>query len=86
LNDRWTISNRAMTTATPKPEQALTLEELDESTLGAWTAYRESLRELTGREYDEAETRSWERLQRKLRQLEQRRAELVGDHADGPPA
>lgn len=67
-----------MTTAAPKPEDMLTLEELDERTQTAWTAYRDSLRELSGREYDEAETRSWERLQRKLRRLEQRRAELSG--------
>ena len=65
-----------MTTAAARPEE-LTLEEIDERTLDAWTAYRDSLRELTGREYDEAEHRSWERLQRKLRQLEQCRVELA---------
>lgn len=73
-----------MTTAAPKPEEALTLEELDERTSSAWTAYRDSLRELTGHEYDEAETRSWERLQRKLRQLERRRSEL--EEAGAEPA
>jgi uncharacterized protein YecT (DUF1311 family) len=67
-----------MTTAAPRPEDTLTLEEVDERTQTAWTAYRDSLRELSGREYDEAESRSWERLQRKLRRLEQRREELSG--------
>jgi hypothetical protein len=66
-----------MTTAAARPEELLTLDEIDERTLHAWTAYRDSLRELTGREYDEAERRSWERLQRKLRQLEQSRVELA---------
>ena len=71
-----------MTTAAARPEELLTLEEIDERTLHAWTAYRDSLRELTGREHDEAERRSWERLQRKLRQLEQSRVELAsaGEH------
>jgi hypothetical protein len=71
-----------MTTAAARPEELLSLEEIDERTLHAWTAYRDSLRDLTGREYDEAEHRSWERLQRKLRQLEQCRVELAssGDH------
>ena len=71
-----------MTTAAPRPEQALTAEELDESTLDAWTAYRDSLRELTGVEYDDAERRSWERLQRKLSQLQDRRDELVADRME----
>jgi hypothetical protein len=71
-----------MTTAAARPEELLTLEEIDERTLHAWTAYRDSLRELTGREYDEAERRSWDRLQRKLHQLEQCRVGLAsaGDH------
>jgi len=66
-----------MTTAAARPEELLTLEEIDERTLNAWTAYRDSLRELTGREYDDAEHRSWDRLQRKLHQLEQSRVELA---------
>jgi hypothetical protein len=74
-----------MTTTAHRPEAPLTLEEVDERTLDAWTAYRDSLRELSGREYDEAETRSWERLQRRLRQLEQRRAQLAGAPVE-PPA
>ena len=64
-----------MTTAAARPEERLTREESDERTLHAWTAYRDSLRELTGHEYDEAERRSWDRLQRKLRQLEQCRVD-----------
>ena len=72
-----------MTTAAPRHHEALTLQEIDERTLSAWTAYRDSLRELSGREYDDAEDRSWDRLQRKLRQLEQRRAELA-DEATEP--
>ena len=66
-----------MTTAAARPEELLTLEEIDERTLNAWTAYRDSLRELTGREYDDAEHRSWDGLQRKLHQLEQSRVELA---------
>ena len=68
-----------MTTATPRPDEALTAEEIDERTLDAWTTYRDSLRELTGVAYDEAERRSWDRLQRKLTQLQHRRDELL-DH------
>jgi hypothetical protein len=68
---------RSMTTAAPRNESPATLEELDERTQDAWTAYQESLRELSGREYDEAEPDAWERLQRELRDLEGRRAELA---------
>lgn len=68
-----------MTTAAPRPDHALTQAEIDERTLDAWTAYRESLRELSGSEYDQAEDRSWERLQDSLRELDQQRTELVGD-------
>ena len=68
-----------MTTAAPRPEQALTAEEIDERTLDAWTAYRDSLRDLSGTEYDEAERRSWERLQRRLSQLQGGTEELVDD-------
>ena len=66
-----------MTTAAARSDELLSLQEIDERTLNAWTAYRDSLRELTGPEYDEAEHRSWERLQRKLRHLEQCRVELA---------
>lgn len=70
-----------MTTAAPRPDEALTLDEVDERTLDAWTAYREGLRELTGREYDDAERRSWEHLQGELTELAQRRAQLEADGA-----
>jgi hypothetical protein len=36
----------------------------------AWTAYRESLRDLEGTNYEETERVSWERLQWALRDLE----------------
>jgi hypothetical protein len=72
-----------MTTAAPRPDHALTEQELDERTLDAWTAYRESLRELTGSDYDEAEHTSWERLQGELRELDEQRAELAGHPAAG---
>lgn len=75
-----------MTTAAPRPDHALSQEEIDERTLDAWTAYRESLRELSGSEYDEAEHRSWERLQDELRQLDRRKGELVGDRPGGSTA
>jgi chromosome segregation ATPase len=65
-----------MTTAPTRDEA--TQEELDERTHDAWSAYRESLRDLSGRDYDDAETRSWERLQQELQEIEERRAELAG--------
>jgi hypothetical protein len=71
-----------MTTAAPRPDHTLTAEEIDERTLDAWTAYRDSLRELTGVEYDEAERRSWDRLQRKLRQLQGSREELTHERVE----
>lgn len=40
----------------------------------AWSAYRESLRDLEGTDYEEAERASWERLQRALRELGDRAA------------
>ena len=58
--------------------------ELDERTRRAWTAYRESLRDLSGRDYDQAEGRSWARLQRKLKELDDERAALAGEGE--PPA
>ena len=59
------------------------LNELDERTQLAWTAYRDSLRDLSGRDYDEAEHRSWDRLQRKLAQVEDERTALrTGSGAD----
>ena len=58
-----------MTISALKRDQAKRTE-LDERTRRAWTAYRDSLRDVSGPEYDEAERRSWDRLQRKLAQLE----------------
>ena len=59
------------------------LNELDERTQRAWTAYRDSLRDLSGRDYDEAEHRSWDRLQRKLAQVKDERTALrTGGGAD----
>ncbi len=72
-----------MTTAAPRPDEALTLDEIDERTLDAWSRYREDLRELSGREYADAEDRSWERLQDELRLRERRRSQL---EASEPPA
>jgi hypothetical protein len=70
-----------MTTAAPRNEIPATLEEIDERTQDAWTAYQDSLRDLAGREYAEAEPEAWERLQHELRELEGRRAELVASRA-----
>jgi hypothetical protein len=66
-----------MTTAPPSNEARATLAELDERTQGAWTTYRESLRDLSGRDYDEAEGRAWERLQRELEAIDELRTELT---------
>jgi hypothetical protein len=63
-----------MTTAPTRHEAAQ--EQLEERTQDAWSAYRESLRDLSGRDYDDAETRSWERLQRELQEIADRRAQL----------
>lgn len=65
-----------MTTFAPNQETGRKLEELHERTRAAWSAYRESLRDLSGREYDEAEDASWGVLQRTLRHLGEERAEL----------
>jgi hypothetical protein len=73
-----------MTISAPRRDENGRHDELDERTRRAWSAYRDSLRDLTGRDYDEAEGRSWERLQRKLGALEDERAELTG--GDGEPA
>lgn len=74
-----------MTTAAPRPDEALSQHEIDERTLDAWTVYRDSLRDLSGSEYDEAEHRSWERLQETLRELDERRTERVpGGSAPSP--
>jgi uncharacterized protein YecT (DUF1311 family) len=58
------------------------MDELDERTQRAWTAYRDSLRDLSGSDYDEAEHRQWERLQRKLAEVEDERTALRTGRAD----
>lgn len=60
-----------MTTITPDR-----LEELAELERGAWTDYRESLRDLQGRDYEVTEASSWEDLQRTLGEVATERAEL----------
>jgi hypothetical protein len=73
-----------MTTFAPNQETEHRLEELEERTRAAWSAYRESLRDLQGPEYTDAEDASWEVLQRTLRHLQEERAELTA--APSPPA
>ena len=53
------------------------LEELADRERLAWTAYRESLRDLLGAEYDVAEQLSWEELQRALGEVATERAALA---------
>jgi hypothetical protein len=53
------------------------LEELADLERMAWSAYRESLRDLAGRDYDIAEALSWEELQRSLAEVETERAALA---------
>jgi DNA-binding PadR family transcriptional regulator len=73
-----------MTISAPRRDENGKGHELAERTRRAWTAYRESLRDLTGRDYDEAEGRSWDRLQRKLKELEEERAALTS-RGGSPP-
>ena len=70
-----------MTTAVPRNDVPATLEEIDERTQDAWSAYQATLRDLTGRDYDEAEADAWDRLQSELRELEEQRAQLLAPHA-----
>lgn len=65
--------------ATCTPER---LEELEDLERLAWTAYRESLRELEGSDYDLAEELSWDELQRTLAELETERAALTAPEAE----
>jgi hypothetical protein len=66
-----------MTTFAAQPDAARRLAELDALTRGAWTAYRDDLRELEGRVYDDAEAAAWDQLQATLRELEAERVALV---------
>jgi hypothetical protein len=71
-----------MTTFAAQPGAARRLAELDALTRGAWTAYRDDLRELAGRVYDDAEAAAWDQLQATLRELEAERVALVAAAAD----
>ncbi|MEA2130457.1 MAG: hypothetical protein QOJ85_3348 [Solirubrobacteraceae bacterium] len=66
-----------MTTFAAQPDAARRLAELDALTRGAWTAYRDDLRELEGTAYVDAEAAAWDQLQATLRQLDVERAALV---------
>ena len=66
-----------MPTAAPRPQEPLTVEELDGRIASAWSEYREGLRDLTAQEYDDAERRLWDELQGKLAELDQHRAQLT---------
>ena len=57
------------------------LRELDLGMQQAWSAYRDSLRDLGGEEYERVEAESWDELQRDLRRLARRRKTLVAKSA-----
>jgi hypothetical protein len=57
------------------PEGEL-LQELDDETRLAWSAYIERVREFTGEEYERVEPESWDELQAELRRLEGERESL----------
>ena len=67
-----------MTTYTPDR-----LEELADLERLAWSAYRESLRDLEGRDYDLAEQVSWAELQKTLTEVETERAALAAPDLPG---
>ena len=67
-----------MTTYTPDR-----LEELADLERLAWSAYRESLRDLAGRDYDVAEQVSWAELQKTLVEVEAERAALAAPDLPG---
>jgi hypothetical protein len=64
--------------STCSPER---LEELEDLERLAWTAYKESLRDLDGADYDIAEELSWDDLQRTLADLEAERGSLTAADA-----
>lgn len=66
-----------MTTFAAQPETERRLAELEARTRGAWSTYREDLRDLTRAAYDDAEAAAWDQLQAILRELESERATLV---------
>ncbi len=57
------------------------IRELDLGTQQAWSAYRETLRDLAGEEYERVEAESWDELQRDLRRLARQRKTLVAKSA-----
>ncbi len=63
-----------MTSIAPDKEQ---LQQLDEGTREAWSAYTERLRELTGPEYERVESESWNGLQSELRRIQHERESLT---------
>jgi hypothetical protein len=67
-----------MTTYTPDR-----LEELADLERLAWSAYRESLRDLGGRDYDLAEQVSWAELQKTLAEVQTERAALAAPDLPG---
>ena len=71
-----------MTTFAAQSEIERMLAELAARTRGAWTAYRDDLRDLAGNDYDDAEAAAWDQLQATLSDLESERATL----AAAPPS
>jgi hypothetical protein len=66
---------------TPVAPDVELLQELDEETRVAWSAYSERLRDLSSEEYDRLEPESWDELQTHLRQLEEQRESLTAGAA-----
>jgi hypothetical protein len=66
-----------MTTFAAQSETERLLAELDARTRGAWSIYRDDLRDLAGKDYDDAEAAAWDQLQATLRELESERATLA---------
>ncbi len=67
-----------MTSIAPDAEQ---LQQLDEGTRDAWSAYNVRLRGLTGQEYERVEPESWEALQSELRRIQGQRESLISTAA-----
>ncbi len=57
------------------------LRELEAGTQEAWTAYKDSLRDLSSDEYERVEVEAWDELQRELRRLARRRNMLIAKSA-----
>lgn len=66
-----------MTTFAAPPDTERRLAEIEASIRGAWSSYRNELRDLDGRAYDDAELPAWDQLQATLRQLASERAALA---------